>query len=316
MNYIDILLIITLLVPMYAAVQKGFLGSTADLVCWLGSLVLAFSANDLLSSLLEKLVGSEVVWARPFAFIFSAILFKFMLDWIAVQLLHLIPSYVHTSTLNRLFGVLPGLVNGLLWAAFLATLLLLLPLNSMIPSHVQSSAIAGPLASEIGWLGQKFTSVFSGGQHFIKHPPHVEAEETIKLPFKVPDSKPDAKLEAEMLVLLNKERRLMGLQALEADLEMRVVARRHSADMFARGYFSHHSPEALDPFDRMAKENVSFLTAGENLALAQSLAIAHEGLMKSPGHRANILNGTFGRVGIGIQNGGFYGLMITQNFRN
>lgn len=316
MNYIDLLLIITLLVPMYAAVQKGFLGSTADLVCWLGSLVLAFSANDLLSSLLEKLVGSEVIWARPFAFIFSAILFKFMLDWIVVQLLHLIPSYVHTSTLNRLFGVLPGLVNGLLWAAFLATLLLLLPLNSMIPSHVQSSAMAGPLASEIGWLGQKFTSVFSGGQHFIKHPPHVKAEETIKLPFKVADSKPDAKLEAEMLVLLNKERRLMGLQALEADLEMRVVARRHSADMFARGYFSHHSPEGLDPFDRMAKENVSFLTAGENLALAQSLAIAHEGLMKSPGHRANILNGTFGRVGIGIQNGGFYGLMITQNFRN
>lgn len=316
MNYIDLLLIISLLIPVYSAIQKGFLWSTADLVCWLGSLVMAFLANDVISSTLEMLIRSEVIWSRPFAFIFSAILFKFILDWIAGQLFQYIPVSVHASTFNRFFGVLPGLVNGSLWAAFFATLLLLLPLNSKIPSHVQSSAIAGPLASEISWRGQKLTSVFSGGQHFIKHPPHVEAEETIKLPFKITDSKPNAALEAEMLVLINKERKLMGLQLLKADPEMRVVARKHSMDMFSRGYFSHHSPEGLDPFDRMAKENVAFLTAGENLALAQSLAIAHDGLMKSPGHRANILNGTFGRVGIGIQDGGFYGLMITQNFRN
>lgn len=316
MNYIDFLLIIALLIPVYTAIQKGFLMSTADLLCWLGSLLLAFTTNNFISSLLQSLAGSDVLWAQPFAFIFSAVLYKFVLDWIAVQLLQSLPVEIHTSSFNRLFGVLPGLVNGCLWAAFLATMLLLLPINSMIPAQVRSSAIAGPLASEIGWLGQKFTSVFSGGHDFIKHPPHVDAEETIKLPFKVADSKPNAALEAEMLVLINKERKLMGLQPLMADPEMRVVARKHAADMFARGYFSHHTPEGLDPFDRMSKEHVSFLTAGENLALAQSLTIAHEGLMKSPGHRANILNGTFGRVGIGIQDGGFYGLMITQNFRN
>lgn len=38
--------------------------------------------------------------------------------------------------------------------------------------------------------------------------------------------------------------------------------------------------------------------------------------MESPGHRANILNPEFGRLGIGILDGGIYGLMITQNFRN
>jgi uncharacterized protein YkwD len=58
------------------------------------------------------------------------------------------------------------------------------------------------------------------------------------------------------------------------------------------------------------------LNAGENLALAPTLTIAHEGLMNSPGHRANILQKKFGRVGIGVMEGGFHRLMITQNFRN
>ncbi|MDQ3129497.1 MAG: colicin V production protein, partial [Acidobacteriota bacterium] len=44
--------------------------------------------------------------------------------------------------------------------------------------------------------------------------------------------------------------------------------------------------------------------------------IAHTGLMNSPGHRANILQPNFGRVGIGVLDGGRRGLMITQNFRN
>jgi uncharacterized protein YkwD len=38
--------------------------------------------------------------------------------------------------------------------------------------------------------------------------------------------------------------------------------------------------------------------------------------MNSPGHRANILKPEFGRLGIGILDGGFYGLMISQEFRD
>jgi uncharacterized protein YkwD len=42
--------------------------------------------------------------------------------------------------------------------------------------------------------------------------------------------------------------------------------------------------------------------------------MVHRGLMNSPGHRANILNREFTRVGIGVQDAGIYGLMVTQNF--
>ena len=86
--------------------------------------------------------------------------------------------------------------------------------------------------------------------------------------------------------------------------------------MFARGYFAHVSPDSLSPFDRMKAAHVRYITAGENLALAPTLPLAHKGLMNSPGHRANILQPLYRRVGIGILDGGMYGLMITQNFRN
>ena len=86
--------------------------------------------------------------------------------------------------------------------------------------------------------------------------------------------------------------------------------------MFVRGYFSHYTPEGKDPFQRMHDAGVTYRTAGENLALAPTLQLAHTGLMNSPGHRANILHPQFGRVGIGILDGGRRGIMVSQEFRN
>lgn len=119
-----------------------------------------------------------------------------------------------------------------------------------------------------------------------------------------------------MLQLVNEERTSRGLKPLALDPELVPVARTHSADMFSRGYFSHYTPEGEDPFQRMKDAGVKFRTAGENLALAPTLQIAHTGLMNSPGHRANILNPAFGRVGIGIMSGGRRGKMVSQEFRN
>ena len=123
-------------------------------------------------------------------------------------------------------------------------------------------------------------------------------------------------LEAQMVDLVNQERIQRGLRPFQADPELTEVARAHSRDMFARGYFAHITPDGKSPFDRMDEAHVQYLTAGENLALAHSLSIAHNGLMNSPGHRANILNQNFSRIGIGILDGGFYGLMVSQEFRN
>jgi uncharacterized protein YkwD len=64
----------------------------------------------------------------------------------------------------------------------------------------------------------------------------------------------------------------------------------------------------------MKKYGVTYRTAGENIAGNRSVQAAHTALMNSPGHRANILNPNFTHIGIGIQQGGNYGMMFTQMF--
>ncbi len=130
---------------------------------------------------------------------------------------------------------------------------------------------------------------------------------------------PDA--ETEVLALLNRARADAGLPPLDADPSLAEVGRAHAVDMYVRGYFAHDTPECeagvvpgcRDPFNRMHAAGITYATAGENLALAPSARAAHEGLMGSPGHRANILDPRFRRVGIGVVDGPF-GLMVTQEF--
>ncbi|HHH28618.1 MAG TPA: hypothetical protein ENK57_09770 [Polyangiaceae bacterium] len=101
---------------------------------------------------------------------------------------------------------------------------------------------------------------------------------------------------------------------LTCDPQMTIAARKHSQDMCDRGYFSHSSQDGRSPFDRMRAEGVTFGTAGENIAQGQrSAASVHSSWMGSSGHRANILNPSFNRIGVGLVEcgGRFY---WTQNF--
>jgi uncharacterized protein YkwD len=318
MNYIDVLLLVVVLMSVWSCVIRGFILSSSELLTWIGSLVCAFLINKPLAAFLEKVFPALSVWSAPLSFVVSAIAIKLVLDQISYKLLLFISAGVHRHILNKVLGVIPGAINGLLWATFLSAFLLLLPFENRIAASVQESKLSAPLLSEASWVGRKFSAIFAAA---LDHSPmtmpiRVGKEEPIKLPFTVTAPKVRADMEVQMLGLVNLERKKHGLKTLKPDPEMTAVARKQSLDMFGRGYFSHISPDGLDPFDRMANEGVSFLTAGENLALAQSLTIAHNGLMKSPGHRANILNPAFGRLGIGILDGGIYGFMVTQNFRN
>jgi len=125
---------------------------------------------------------------------------------------------------------------------------------------------------------------------------------------------PRSDAERAMLRAINAERREQGLPPLSWCESCARVARGHSKDMYRGGYFSHEDLDGDDPFDRMVNAGVSYGAAGENLALAPTIDEAHDGLMKSPDHRENILRTEFEQVGIGIYEGP-YGLMCTQVFR-
>jgi uncharacterized protein YkwD len=217
-----------------------------------------------------------------------------------------------------MLGLLPGFVEGLVTVAFLANLLLFLPIGGSLRVMARDSLVANRFSTLATPFQEQLEPVFGEAidRSLELLTVHPESDELVELPYSTDEAEPVPTVEGQMLELINAERVKEGLTPLELDEELTEVARAHSRDMFERGYFAHLTPEGITPFDRMKAAGVDYIIAGENLAHAATLSVAHTGLMNSPGHRANILRPEFGRVGIGILDGGKYGLMITQNFRN
>ncbi|HEY0828138.1 MAG TPA: CAP domain-containing protein [Bacilli bacterium] len=142
-------------------------------------------------------------------------------------------------------------------------------------------------------------------------PPRTEPQPSIPKQTGVPQLSAD---EQQMVNLVNAARTKEGLTALKVNLELSRVARFKSQDMIDNNYFSHQSPAYGSPFEMMKNFGITYSSAGENIACNQSVEAAHEALMNSPGHRANIMNKGFTEIGIGIVNGGMCGQMFTQHF--
>lgn len=318
MNGVDLFLIIIFLLSVYAGYRHGFISGMLNLLVLAGSLVGAFFLYPYLAGWLLQVFPKIDNWRNLIAFFLLIILFRSLLTIIVHRFSKTIPKQNKQSQINKAGGVIPGAVNGFVWATIVSGLLLGLPLSDGITNQTRESKVANLLAPSIEWLNEKFSPIFDGaiGKSINNLTVDPGSDKMVSLPFTVSNAKPRPDLEERMLEIVNKERQKEGLQPLEPDVEMRVVARKHSQDMFNRGYFSHLTPENDAPSDRMRKAGVRFTTSGENLALGATLTICHNGLMKSPGHRANILNPAFGRLGIGVLDGGRHGLMITQNFRN
>lgn len=120
---------------------------------------------------------------------------------------------------------------------------------------------------------------------------------------------------AEVVDLTNRERTRAGLRALSVDPALTTAAQTYSADMAARAFYSHTSPEGSQPWDRAAAAGSRMRAIGENIACGQrSPAEVVEGWMNSPGHRANILKPDFTHIGIGFAGGGPAGTYWTQLF--
>ncbi len=113
--------------------------------------------------------------------------------------------------------------------------------------------------------------------------------------------------EKEVVRLVNAERAKSGLSPLTYDWELSRVARYKSQDMKDNNYFSHTSPTYGSPFQMMKSFGITYRTAGENIARGYKTPEAVvNGWMNSSGHRANILNSSFTRIGVGYVPNGHY----------
>lgn len=318
MNWVDVILVVVFLLALWAGWYRGFILGSMDLLGWIGSFVLGFMLYSYAAKVLSNWFPALGAWLLPVAFLSVLIIARLLISVISSMITRNISDNAHASGINRFLGLVPGAITGWICAVIISALLLSLPLRDSITEQTRDSELASKLAVQSEWANKKLAPVFDQAvrQTMNSLTVHPESNEQVNLHFTYDNPQVRPFLEMQMLEMVNKERAKAGLGPLKADPEMARIARAHSKDMFARGYFAHLNPDGKNPFDRMRAANVHFIAAGENLALAQTVEIAHTNLMNSPGHRANILNPAFGRLGIGILDGGFYGLMISQEFRD
>ncbi|MBP2072953.1 CAP domain-containing protein [Thermoanaerobacterium butyriciformans] len=121
--------------------------------------------------------------------------------------------------------------------------------------------------------------------------------------------------EKQLVDLINKERTSRGLSPLTIDENLSKVARIKAEDMKSNNYFSHTSPTYGSPFDMMKQFGISYNSAAENIAENSDVVSAHYALMNSSGHRDNILNPYFNKVGVGVvSNNNGNGVIVVEMF--
>jgi uncharacterized protein YkwD len=109
---------------------------------------------------------------------------------------------------------------------------------------------------------------------------------------------------AAVRCLVNLQRSRHGLAPLQPSGRLRAAAAAHSADMVSRGFFDHVSPDGGTLSDRARRAGYHGRTLGEDIGwgtydLGTPSAIV-AAWMKSPPHRAIILNRRFREIGVGV----------------
>lgn len=118
--------------------------------------------------------------------------------------------------------------------------------------------------------------------------------------------------------LTNIERQKIGLGPLHFNSVLSESAANKGRDMFANNYWAHNSPNGKTPWDFFKGVGYKYSIAGENLAKdfydSESVVNAW---MKSPTHKANIVNNKYEEIGIGVVEGVLNGIkttLVVQHF--
>ncbi|MBI2906230.1 MAG: CAP domain-containing protein [Chloroflexi bacterium] len=126
------------------------------------------------------------------------------------------------------------------------------------------------------------------------------------------------------LGLHNKARLANGAPPLMLDAAVNAAAQGQANDMAARDYFSHDSPEGKTPWDWLRESGATYTYAGQNLGLAEGAAntqaiqeLFDMMVAETPpedGHRRNILDTNFRKLGIGLSRSASGKLYWVVNF--
>ncbi|MCX6811922.1 MAG: CvpA family protein [Candidatus Berkelbacteria bacterium] len=319
MSYlIDIIIILIFVFYLIDGYRNGFIKNFFELLGAILALYTAFILNNPVSSFL--------ISNFPLPLSLSKIV-AFLLIWLMTDIIYSIglffayrpiPPKIKEAPANKIFGILPAFFKAVIIVLLVLIFLTSIPIreSQRFKGAIEKTHIAKSFLGSSSILQKPYEAVFGKGiedlVNFFTLPP--QSDKIVALNYRTQNLKIDDLSENEMLSLINQERRARDISEVKMDDHLRDLAREHSKDMFERGYFSHYTPEGLSPFDRLRNAGIIYVYAGENLALAPDVSKAEQGLMDSEGHRENILNPNFNKVGIGIVDAGIYGRMFTQEF--
>lgn len=316
---IDAAILLLVAAAIWGGYRSGFIATTYGLATWIVSFAAAVIFQLPAAQLVEKL-GVLPATARPIGFIVVLVLVEGLFSLAGSLALTPVVRAVHRvralETTDRIAGIFPAAARALFVMAIVLAAFVVSPVSSDLKAAVESSRIARGLIDQITALQPTLAKL--SGQLGESVPLFVtklgeDQSESLDLPNDL-QLTPDPVAERQMFDLVNDERTAVGLQALAWDDRLLPVARQHSEEMFRLKYFAHQSPVSGSPFDRLRAVGITYTRAGENLAYAQSVSVAHRGLMQSEGHRENILRPEFTRIAIGAISAGPYGRMFTQLF--
>ena len=101
---------------------------------------------------------------------------------------------------------------------------------------------------------------------------------------------------------------------------MSEAASQKAADMFAKNYWAHNSPNGTTPWVFIKSSGYDYLYAGENLARGfTSSTDVIDAWMQSPGHRENMLSPNYKDIGLAVVPGTLTGdetILVVEMFGN
>lgn len=317
-NWVDLVIILIFVYFISEAWRYGFIAILTDFISFFGSLLFSLRAYKFAADFLRLNFSISHSVANALGFLIVAFISEAVFSFILFKLMRRFPKKLLKSKFNKVLAVLPALGEGVLIVAFILTLAIGLPINPWIKKDITASKIGGLILKETAGLEKIVNEVFGGvindSLTYLTIKPG--SKEKINLNAPAIELKVNSEEESQMFALVNKARADNGVAPLTWSPQITSVAEAYAKDMWTRHYFSHYSPEGADVGDRLIAAGIPFTFAGENLALAPTVSTAFSGLMNSPGHRANILEPRFKKIGIGAVDNGFYGTMFVQEFTN
>lgn len=324
-NYIDLIIIAILLYFASEAFRHGFWVILSDFISFFGSLIVSLRFYGPISQFLKLNFDLNLSIAKAVGFLIAAIIFESVLGYVFGYLIHKLPEKIkkhkpslanYVGKINNFLGVIPGVGEGLVLVSALLILIIALPIKPQVKNDITESEIGSVLLNKTAIFETAINEVFGGVineslTYFTVNPDSAESVSLDVDSFKL---SVDEKAESDMFTKINFERKKLAISELIWEPTIVPTARAHAKDMWERKYFAHVSPDGKDVGDRLQMSKVEYSFAGENLALASTTITAHNGLMNSKGHRENILDPRFKKVGVGVIDNGVYGKMYVQVF--